>query len=144
MKMYPPSPQWTTYGMGLEAHALTELRYGVVLKTPNLVLGVDDIPPRHNRALDDNIKYPDGQWYTLQWLHGLHKRASSCSEQLRCNVQKIHSHTEAFTHALHYNYGGRCREVVGSRRQLIPGDLKSATMPRLSVPVPCPQRAPFD
>ncbi|KAJ7930476.1 hypothetical protein B0H13DRAFT_1858610 [Mycena leptocephala] len=56
--------------LGAEVHIVAESRQVAVLKTPNLVLGVNDIPACHTRVLPDYIKYPDEQRYTLQWLDG--------------------------------------------------------------------------
>ncbi|KAJ7639353.1 hypothetical protein FB45DRAFT_425222 [Roridomyces roridus] len=42
-----------------------------VIKTPNPVLEVDDIPPRHPLTLlheQGEVQYPEGKRYTMQWL----------------------------------------------------------------------------
>ncbi|KIM36072.1 hypothetical protein M413DRAFT_14175 [Hebeloma cylindrosporum] len=50
-------------------YSVFEPREVVVLKTPNRILTTDDVPPRHHRALSENVEYPpDGSRFTLQWL----------------------------------------------------------------------------
>ncbi|KAJ6473663.1 hypothetical protein C8R45DRAFT_874131 [Mycena sanguinolenta] len=122
--------------LGVEAHIVAELRQVVVVKTPNLVLDVDDIPPRHPRALTENIKYPDGQRYTLQWLHGsVEERAvvpNSCDATF-----KKHSHTlKPSPMLLHYNYGAAAVKWWGRGANSHLGISNRPTIPRPSVPVP--------
>ncbi|OAX35777.1 hypothetical protein K503DRAFT_802544 [Rhizopogon vinicolor AM-OR11-026] len=50
-------------------HISFNLRCVAILKTPNHILCVDDIPPRTVRSrLVDDVSYPTGSRYTLQWL----------------------------------------------------------------------------
>ncbi|KAJ7769504.1 hypothetical protein B0H16DRAFT_1307519 [Mycena metata] len=122
--------------VGLEVHAVTESREVAVLQTPNPVLGVNDIPPRHNRALPDDIKYPDEQRYTLQWLHGDSPEVlaripnnSDATFKKRTHLQK------PSPMLLHYNYGAAAVKWWGHGASHL-GISNRPTMPRPSAPVP--------
>ncbi|KAJ7724746.1 hypothetical protein DFH07DRAFT_783217 [Mycena maculata] len=97
-----------------EPHYLFAKRRVAVLKTPNIVLGMDDIPARHDRDLRNNIEYPDRERYTLQWLES--------SEELRDRLPNNYDATSK-----HY-----C-EVVGTCGGA-PGDIKSPQYPSSHCP----------
>ncbi|KAF7371518.1 ER-Golgi vesicle protein transport Sft2 [Mycena venus] len=108
----------------------------VVLKTPNLDLGVDDIPPRHNRALDDDVKYPDGQRYTLQWLLGSAKEQAVVPNNSDATFRKYTRIPKPSPMLLHYNYGAAAVKWWGHGANSHLGISNRPTMPRPSVPVP--------
>ncbi|KAJ6557111.1 hypothetical protein B0H10DRAFT_2121174 [Mycena sp. CBHHK59/15] len=122
--------------LGVEAHIMAEARQVVVLKTPNLVLGVDDIPPRYNRALDDDIKYPEGQRYTLQWLRGSTKERAVVPNNSDATFRKYTRILKPSPMLLHYNYGAAAVKWWGHGANSHLGILNRPTMPRPSVPVP--------
>ncbi|KAF7371615.1 hypothetical protein MVEN_00017000 [Mycena venus] len=128
----------TRNGMLLDsnAHIVADSRHVVVLKTPNAVLGVDDIPPRHNRALDDDIKYPDEQRYTLQWLHGTAKEQAVVPNNSDATFRKYTRILKPSPMLLHYNYGAAAVKWWGHGASSYLGISNRPTMPRPSVPVP--------
>ncbi|KAF7333904.1 hypothetical protein MSAN_02403200 [Mycena sanguinolenta] len=121
--------------LGVEAHIATEPRQVVVLKTPNPVLTVDDIPPGHTRPLKNDIEYPDGERYTLQWLDGCaEERAvipNNSDAKFRINTQI----DKPSPMLLHYNYGAAAVKWWGRGKSHLE-ILNRPTMPRPSVPVP--------
>ncbi|KAJ6530689.1 hypothetical protein B0H19DRAFT_1191825 [Mycena capillaripes] len=122
--------------LGAEAHIVAESRQVAVLKTPNLVLGVNDIPACHTRTLPDHIKYPDGQRYTLQWLDGdspeLLVRIPNNSDA----TFRKHTHIpKPSPMLLHYNYGAAAVKWWGHGKSHLEISNRP-TMPRPSVPVP--------
>jgi len=116
-------------------HAHFDSRAAVVLKTPNPILRMDDIPARHIRNLTDDAQYPISSRYTLQWI--------SDDDQYVCDIFRNNTDA-AFVSSrrskpsdllLHYNYGaaavrkwGRNSDVLSDR----PG------LPRPKVPEPAP------
>ncbi|KAJ7088914.1 hypothetical protein C8R44DRAFT_990962 [Mycena epipterygia] len=75
-------------------------------ETPNLVLDIDDVRPRHTRDLDINAKYPDRERYTLQWLDSaslkLLVRVPNNSDATFRKYTRIPKPSPML---LHYNYG---------------------------------------
>ncbi|KAJ7800957.1 hypothetical protein B0H14DRAFT_2386792, partial [Mycena olivaceomarginata] len=122
--------------LGVEAHIMTEARQAVVLKTPNLVLGVDDIPPRHNRTLKDNVKYPEGQRYTLQWLHGSADEREVVPHNSDATFRNYTPIPKPSPMLLHYNYGAAAVKWWGHGANSYLAISNQPTMPRPSVPVP--------
>ncbi|KAJ7868369.1 hypothetical protein B0H14DRAFT_316875 [Mycena olivaceomarginata] len=125
-------------GMLLEsnAHIVADLRQVVVLKMPNVVLGVDDIPPRHNRTLKDDVKYPEGQRYTLQWLHGSADEREVVPNNSDATF-RIYTHIpKPSPMLLHYNYGAAAVKWWGHGATSHLGISNRPTMPRPSLPVP--------
>ncbi|KAJ7023795.1 hypothetical protein C8F04DRAFT_1401491 [Mycena alexandri] len=123
-----------------ELHIVAELRNVVVLKTPNPVLATSDIPPRHTRNCPDDVKYPDGHRYTLQWLHGdspeqltqlqaLYPNNSDATFRKRTRIPK------PSPLLLHYNYGAAAVKWWGHGTSHL-GILNRPTMPRPIVPMP--------
>ncbi|KAJ7779747.1 hypothetical protein B0H16DRAFT_1830035, partial [Mycena metata] len=105
-------------------------------QTPNLVLDADDIPHRHPRELDDNIKYPDRERYTLQWLEGaspkLLKRVPNNSD---AKFKKYTRVPKPSPMLLHYNYGAAAVKWWGHGKSHLEISNRP-TMPRPSVLVP--------
>lgn len=122
--------------LGVEAHIVTESRQVVVLKTPNFVLGVDDIPPRHDRALDDEVKYPDALRYTLQWLQGSAREQAVVPNNSDATFRKYTHIPKPSPLLLHYNYGAAAVKWWGHGANSHLGILNRPTMPRPNVPVP--------
>ncbi|KAJ7642551.1 hypothetical protein B0H17DRAFT_1104996 [Mycena rosella] len=121
--------------LGVEVHIVTEAKQVVVLKTPNFVLDVNDVPPRHPRAPTQNNKYPDGQRYTLQWLHGSAEERAVVPNNSDATFKK-HSHTpKPSPMLLHYNYGAAAVKWWGHGKSHLEISNRP-TMPRPSVPVP--------
>ncbi|KAJ7764158.1 hypothetical protein DFH07DRAFT_1016783 [Mycena maculata] len=121
--------------LGLEAHVVAESRQVVVVHTPNLVLNVDDVPPRHPRTLSEHIDYPDGQRYTLQWLHGAAEERAVIPNNSDATFKK-HSRTPTPSPMLlHYNYGAAAVKWWGHGKSHL-GISNRPTMARPSVPVP--------
>ncbi|KAJ7712939.1 hypothetical protein B0H16DRAFT_1899737 [Mycena metata] len=122
--------------LGIEAHVVAELRQVVVVHTPNLVLDVDDIPPRHTRELDDNIKYPDKERYTLQWLEGASPKLLNRVPNNSDATFKKHTRVpKPSPMLLHYNYGAAAVKWWGHGKSHLEISNRP-TMPRPSVPVP--------
>ncbi|KAJ7925799.1 hypothetical protein B0H13DRAFT_1113789 [Mycena leptocephala] len=118
------------------AHIVADSRHVVVLKTPNLVLRVDDVPARHPRALTQNIKYPDGQRYTLQWLHGSAEERAVVPNNSDATFKKQSRTPKPSPMLLHYNYGAAAVKWWGHGANSHLGISNRPTMPRPSVPVP--------
>ena len=105
--------------------------YGQLLtpihQTPNPILQMDDVPPRHLRRLLRGASYPSQARYTLQWV---------CDPELaeplpevfpnNCDAAFVSQHKPKPSDLLlHYNYGaaavknwGRNHAVLGSRSGL--------------------------
>ncbi|KAJ7208827.1 hypothetical protein GGX14DRAFT_453432 [Mycena pura] len=122
--------------LGVEAHIVTESRQVVVLKTPNPVLSVDDIPPRHNRTLKDDARYPDGIRYTLQWLRGSADEREVVPNNSDATFKKYTHLPKPSPMLLHYNYGAAAVKWWGHGAASYLGIINRPTMPRPSVPVP--------
>ncbi|KAJ7784972.1 hypothetical protein DFH07DRAFT_786395 [Mycena maculata] len=122
--------------LGLEVHVVAESRQVVVVHTPNLVLDVDDVPPRHTRDLDDNIRYPDRERYTLHWLHGASpKLLARIPNNSDATFKKQSRTPKPSPMLLHYNYGAAAVKWWGHGKSHL-GISNRPTMPRPSVPVP--------
>ncbi|KAF8800117.1 hypothetical protein BYT27DRAFT_7227611 [Phlegmacium glaucopus] len=94
----------------------------VILKTPNSILQMGDVPQRHTRNLPNHSSYPTSLRYTLQWLanDGPHLRNffPNNSDAAFVSSQK----PKPSDLLLHYNYGaaavskwGRNYAVLGNR-----------------------------
>ncbi|KAJ7818357.1 hypothetical protein B0H13DRAFT_2133137 [Mycena leptocephala] len=122
--------------LGVEAHIVAESRQVVVVKTPNLVLDVNDVPPRHPRALAQDTKYPDGQHYTLQWLHGSAEERAVVPNNSDATFKKRSRTPKPSPMLVHYNYGAAAVKWWGHGANSHLGISNRPTMPRPSVPVP--------
>ncbi|KAJ7246669.1 hypothetical protein C8J57DRAFT_1724736 [Mycena rebaudengoi] len=121
--------------LAFEQHHLFDRRQLVVLKTPNLVLAMDDIPPRPARTVGDISKYPDGQRYTLQWLEGeddLRARTANNSDA----AFRKHTHIlKPSPLLLFYNYGVAAVKWWGHGKEHL-GITNRPTIPRPIAPIP--------
>ncbi|KAJ7653837.1 hypothetical protein B0H17DRAFT_957194 [Mycena rosella] len=123
--------------LGAEVHIVAESRQVAILKTPNLVLGVNDIPACHTRALPDHIKYPDGQRYTLQWLDGdSPELLAGIPNNSDATFRKYPHIPKPSLILLHYKYGAAAVKWWGHGPSSHLGISNRPTMPRPSVPVP--------
>lgn len=108
-------------------------RAAVILKTPNPILRISDVPPRHNRVLPNEARYPTDSRYTLQWLvAGDEFLFNFFPNNSDASFVSLHKPKPAEI-LLHYNYGaaavkqwGRNYAVLNNR----PG------LPRPQEPVP--------
>ncbi|KAJ7492928.1 hypothetical protein B0H11DRAFT_2006665 [Mycena galericulata] len=116
-------------------HRMAELKRVVVLKTPNTVLSVNDIPARHTRNLADNVKYPDGQRYTAQWLEGADPEHLARLPNNSDAAFRKHTHIHKPSPLLlHYNYGVAAVKWWGQGKEHL-GIQNRPAIPRPSVPV---------
>ncbi|KAJ6618430.1 hypothetical protein B0H10DRAFT_1947613 [Mycena sp. CBHHK59/15] len=121
--------------LGLEPHIVVESRQVVVVKTPNLVLDVNDIPPRCERNLREGIKYPDHARYTLQWLHGDEEAEGRIPNNSDATFRKHTRILKPSPLLLHYNYGAAAVKWWGHGKAHL-GILNRPAIPRPSVAVP--------
>ncbi|KAJ6555080.1 hypothetical protein DFH09DRAFT_1318269 [Mycena vulgaris] len=79
----------------------------VVLKTPNRVLDVTDIPPRSNNHphLFGNVKYSTNPRYTLQWLQSGQQERQNVPNNMDAAFKRYSKKLKPSPLLLNYNYG---------------------------------------
>ncbi|KAJ7482807.1 hypothetical protein B0H11DRAFT_1862672 [Mycena galericulata] len=88
-------------------HPMIDQKNLVVLKTPNRVLNMTDIPPRSNNDPDllGDVKYSTNPRYTLQWLQGNKQERRSFPNNMDAAFKKICKNPKPSPLLLNYNYG---------------------------------------
>ena len=109
-------------------------------QTPNHILDMADVPPRHVRAnMPQDVGYPAEERYTLQWLDpdplALGTIPNNSDAAFNRNTRK----PKPSDLLLHYNYGAAAVKWWGHGTELL---RNRATPPRPSTPVPAPVEAP--
>lgn len=114
-------------------HLLFDPRWVVILKTPNHVLSIADIPPRHQRTVINDVKYPNGARYTLQWLKVSDQPTFLLfPNNIDATFKKHTRKPKPSDLLLHYNYGAAAVKWWGHGTELLQNRAKP---PRPSVPV---------
>jgi hypothetical protein len=110
-------------------------------QTPNHILDVADIPPRHVQAyMPPTVAYPVLERYTLQWLLGPDPVMSAMVPNNLDAAFKTHSRkAKPSGLLLHYNYGAAAVKQWGHGVELLEN---LANHPRPPPPVPAPVEAP--
>ncbi|KAJ6529483.1 hypothetical protein DFH09DRAFT_934820 [Mycena vulgaris] len=118
--------------LSLDAHRGVDQRQLVVLQTPNAVLNVGDVPPCHIRPIKNDVKYPEGQRYTIQWLNGDEDERAVITNNSDATFNKLTSIRKPSPMLLHYNYGAAAVRWWGHGKS----HLEVSTRTRPIVPVP--------
>ncbi|KIM40028.1 hypothetical protein M413DRAFT_36366, partial [Hebeloma cylindrosporum] len=114
--------------------AYFDLRHIAVLKTPNPILEVADIPERYIRKLRPGLSYPANARYTLQWLTPARLEMDTVPNNNDAAF-KDHTLPKPSDVLLHYNYGAAAVKHWGKNIGVLadrPG------VPRPSAPAPAP------
>ncbi|KAJ7046173.1 hypothetical protein C8F04DRAFT_987884 [Mycena alexandri] len=87
-------------------HPVIDKKKLVVLKTPNLILDRNDIPPRSNNAdLLGGVKYSTKPHYTLQWLEGTEHQRRDIPNNMDAAFKTNSKKPKPSALLLNYNYG---------------------------------------
>jgi len=121
----------------LHIHQGFDSRRVAILKTPNRILGVDDIPLGTDRELLDNVSYPTDSRYTLQWLT-TPARFVAVPNNGDAAFKKDTKLPKPSDLLLHYNYGAAAVKMWGHGYEVLQN---RANLPRPAVPVPAPTGA---
>ena len=111
------------------------------IQTPNHILDMADVPPRHVRAtMPSDVGYPAEERYTLQWLADpdplvLGTIPNNSDAAFKRNTRK----PKLSDLLLHYNYGAAAVKWWGHGTELLQNH---ATPPCPSMPVLAPVEAP--
>ncbi|KAF8801171.1 hypothetical protein BYT27DRAFT_7235831 [Phlegmacium glaucopus] len=110
-----------------------------ILKTPNRILETRDVPSHHNRTfIPDNVAYPRGSRYTLQWLETPSTVMKSTIPNNSDATFKRHTRKPKPSDLLlHYNYGAAAIKNWGYNIKV----LQNCTNPRTPhphMPIPAP------
>lgn len=89
--MRSPSSKFVTFA---DSHFLTD--------TPNHILNITDVPPRHDQAITSITSYPIDKRYTLQWLINPDPAEGSTFPN---NLDATLQEAETIRSLLYYNYG---------------------------------------
>ncbi|KAF8232675.1 hypothetical protein L208DRAFT_1360845 [Tricholoma matsutake] len=125
----------------VQIHNAFDPRRVVILKTPNHIIGLNDIPPRHGRTrMPHNVVYPPSSRYTLQRL----VTPDEFIEPLVPNnsdaaFKKYNRKPKPSELLLHYNYGAAAVKCWGHGKEVLQ---KRVMPPRPPVPLPAPTRPP--
>ncbi|KAF8228219.1 hypothetical protein L208DRAFT_1488951 [Tricholoma matsutake] len=111
----------------------------VVLKTPNHILGLNDIPPCHGQThMLNDVTYPPGSQYTLQWLVTPYEFIEPfVPNNSDAAFKKYTRKLKPSELLLHYNYGAAAVKRWGHGKEVLQ---KCVTPPRPPVPLPAPMR----
>ncbi|KIM36071.1 hypothetical protein M413DRAFT_78713 [Hebeloma cylindrosporum] len=124
-------------------HTEFELWQVAILKTPNHILTTDDVPPRHNRDLAEDVDYPpDGTRFTLQWLVDAPAVVTALQIVPNNNDAAFKKRTrkpKPSALLLHYNYGAAAVKHWGKGIDVL---RKRVKPPRPSIPVAAPAPGP--
>ncbi|KAF8349399.1 hypothetical protein F5887DRAFT_492297 [Amanita rubescens] len=99
-------------------------RTAVILKTPNPILPMDDVPEQPTRNLPNNANYPTSSRYTLQWLADDNPFVRQVFPN-NSDAAFVSQKPKPSDLLLHYNYGaaavknwGRNHDVLSDRHGL--------------------------
>ncbi|KAF5382213.1 hypothetical protein D9615_004418 [Tricholomella constricta] len=113
-----------------------ESRDAVVLKTPNDILEMDDMPPKAERRLFGDSRYPVNSRYTLQWLSPVDWPVLRMFPN-NTDAAFVSRKPKPAETLLHYNYGAAAVKHWGRNIDVLTN--------RPNVPRPsAPQAAPLD
>ena len=105
-------------------------------QTPNRILKTQDIPPRIPRQIPNDIRFPTGSRYTLQWLADqVEAVAPMVPNNSDAAFKKGTKRPKPSDLLLHYNYGAAAIKCWGHGVEVLQN---RANPPRPSMPVPAP------
>jgi len=116
-------------------HTFLDPRTVVILKTPNRILQMGDIPERRVPYVSNNASYPTSSRYTLQWLSNvdpsfLHYYPNNIDASFVSSRKDKPSDL-----LLHYNYGAAAVKKWG-RNHAVLSDRPGLPRPQAPEPVP--------
>jgi hypothetical protein len=98
---------------------------------------MEDVPPRHERTLSEDIKYPDQERYTLQWLNGSEALQLRTPNNSDATFKKYNRKPKPSPLLLHYNYGAAAVKWWGHGAAHLARSNRP-NIPRPSAPMPAP------
>ncbi|KAJ7639352.1 hypothetical protein FB45DRAFT_905375 [Roridomyces roridus] len=122
-----------------DLHHLMDHKHVAVIKTPNPVLQVDDIPPRHPLTLlhdGGQVQYPDGKRYTMQWFKEDRMEQRRFPNNADAAFRKDTQLPGPSPALLHYKYGVAAVYWWGKNASAYLGISNRPNLARPSPPIP--------